>query len=80
VNLLLKELAADRAELRARDTRIADLESQLEEHRRQLATVIASAIARNRKKAAKRLRRPIRPKPKKRVSPKQRPRSKRSRR
>ena len=29
VNVLLKELAADRAELRARDARIADLESQL---------------------------------------------------
>jgi len=48
VNVLLKELAADRAELRARDARIADLESQLEDFRRQLATVIARAIAKNR--------------------------------
>lgn len=48
VNVLLKELATDRAELRARDARIADLESQVEEHRRQLATVIARAIAKNR--------------------------------
>ncbi len=37
----MKELATDRAELRARDARIADLQSQIEEHRRQLATVIA---------------------------------------
>jgi chromosome segregation ATPase len=48
VNVLMKELATDRAELRARNTRIADLESQLEEHRRQLATVITRAIAKNR--------------------------------
>ena len=48
VNLLMKELALDRAELRARDARIADLESQLEEHRRQLVTVIARAVSKNR--------------------------------
>ncbi len=47
VNLLMKELATDRAELRARDARISDLESQVEEHRRQLAKVIARAIAKN---------------------------------
>jgi hypothetical protein len=48
VNLLMKELALDRAELRARDARIADLESQLEGHRRQLVTVIARAVSKNR--------------------------------
>jgi chromosome segregation ATPase len=48
VNVLLKELATDRAELRARDARIVDLESQLEEYRRQIATLITRAIAKNR--------------------------------
>jgi hypothetical protein len=48
MNLLMKELATDRAELRARNARIADLESQLEEHRRQLGIVIARAINKNR--------------------------------
>ena len=48
VNLLMKELALDRAELRARDARVADLENQLEEHRRQLVTVIARAVSKNR--------------------------------
>jgi hypothetical protein len=48
ISLLMSELSADRAAIRARDARIADLESQLEENRRHLATVIARAIARNR--------------------------------
>lgn len=48
VNVLMKELATDRAELRARDARIADLESQLEGCRRQIATLITRAIAKNR--------------------------------
>jgi hypothetical protein len=51
VNVLMKELSLDRAELRARDARIADLESQLEEHRRQLVTVIARAVSKNRASA-----------------------------
>lgn len=54
VNVLMKELAINRAELRARDARITDLESQLEENRRQLATVIARAIAKNRTSKVKR--------------------------
>ena len=70
VNVLLKELATDRTELRARDARIAHLESQLEDYRQQLATVIARAVARNRAFAAQkpqhltraRSKRPIRPK------------------
>jgi hypothetical protein len=65
INVLMKELSTDRAELRARDARIADLESQLEAHRRQLATVIARAIAKNRALAVKKPRRPIRTKTRK---------------
>jgi hypothetical protein len=80
VNLLMKELATDRAELRARAARIADLESQLEEHRRQLATVIARAIAKNRAVAANKPRRTTRVKPKRRVIAKKRVPSKRARR
>lgn len=48
VNVLLKELALGSAELRARETRIADLEAQLEQSREQLATVIARAIVKHR--------------------------------
>jgi hypothetical protein len=54
----MKELALDRAELRSRDARIADLESQLEDHRRQLVTVIARAVSKNRSKTAA-ARRPV---------------------
>jgi hypothetical protein len=53
VSLLMKELTIDRAELRARDARITDLETQLEDHRRQLAQVIARAVTRNRSLKAK---------------------------
>jgi hypothetical protein len=53
VNLLMKELATDRAELRARDARIADLEMQIETYRQQLARVVARAVARNRALKAK---------------------------
>ncbi len=80
VNLLMKELATDRAELRARDARITDLESQLEEHRRQLSTVIARAVARNRALAAKRPRHASRAKPKKQIKLKKRAASTRTRR
>ena len=78
VNVLMKELATDRVDLRAREARITDLESQVEEHRRQLATVIARAIAMNRTVAVKQLKRTIRLKPKKRVTPKKRVPSKRT--
>jgi hypothetical protein len=78
INVLMKELSTDRAELRAREARIVDLETQLEGHRRQLATVIARALAKNRKIAVKRPRRPIRLKPKNRVTPKKRVPSKRT--
>jgi hypothetical protein len=78
VNVLMKELATDRAELRAREVRIADLESQLEEHRRQLATLITRAIAKNRAVATKKPRRTIRAKPKRQLGTKKRVPSKRS--
>ena len=78
VNVLMKELATYRAELRAREARIADLESQVEEHRRQLATVIARAIAKNRAVAVKKPKRRIRAKPKRRISLKKRVPSKRT--
>jgi Plasmid replication region DNA-binding N-term len=69
VNLLMKELALDRAELRARDARIADLENQLEEHRRQLVTVIARAVSKNRAGATAKPRPTPRAKPKGRAAP-----------
>jgi hypothetical protein len=69
VNLLMKELALDRAELRARDARIADLENQLEEHRRQLVTVIARAVSKNRAGATAKSRPTHRAKPKGRAAP-----------
>jgi hypothetical protein len=78
IGLLMKELAADRVALRAREVRIADLESQVEEHRRQLSTVIARAIAKNRAVAVKKPKRRIRPRPKRRVMPKKRVPSKHS--
>lgn len=64
INVLMKELTTDRAELRARQARIEDLESQLEEHRRQLTTVITRAVAKSRAVVAKKRRRAIRAKPK----------------
>jgi hypothetical protein len=48
INVLMKELATDRAELRSREARIADLEVQLEQLREQLATIIARAIVKQR--------------------------------
>jgi Plasmid replication region DNA-binding N-term len=48
VNLLLKELGNATAEGRARESRIADLENQLEAQRRQLVRVIANAVEKNR--------------------------------
>lgn len=80
INVLMKELATDRAELRARDSRIADLESQVEEHRRQLATMIARAIAKNRTFKVTRPGRPSRAKTRKPGSAKKRVPSKQTRR
>jgi Plasmid replication region DNA-binding N-term len=69
VNVLMKELSLDRAELRARDARIGDLERQLEEHRRQLVTVIARAVSKNRAAAATKPRPAPRTRPKGRAAP-----------
>jgi Plasmid replication region DNA-binding N-term len=77
MGVLMNELTADRAELRARDARIADLESQIEQYRHQLSTVVARAIAKNRALTSKKRRKtPTRPKA--RVSPKKRMPQKRS--
>jgi hypothetical protein len=64
INVLMKELAIDRAELRARDARIADMQSQLEAQRLRLATLIARAVVRHRVRAKSNSRRktPSRPK------------------
>jgi hypothetical protein len=78
VNMLMQELATDRAELRARDARIADLESQVEKFRLQLNTVIARAVTRNRSVA--REKGVPKSKPKKRVLQKKRVLSRASRR
>jgi hypothetical protein len=82
VNVLLKELAADRAELRSREARIADLDSQLEAYRQQLALLVTRAVARNRalktKKPAPRSRKT--PASKTRIRPKKRSQSKRPKR
>ena len=82
VNVLLKELAADRAELRSREARIADLDSQLEAYRQQLALLVTRAVARNRalktKKPVPRSRKT--PASKTRIRPKKRSQSKRPKR
>jgi hypothetical protein len=46
--LLSKTLARNQALLSARDTRIAELENEVEQYRRQLAALIASAVAQQR--------------------------------
>lgn len=82
VSLLTKELALNRAELRSRDVRIADLESQIEALRQQLALLVARAVARNRALRAQRSRekRPPARKTASGVGAKRRPRSTRSKR
>jgi hypothetical protein len=70
----LRMLEVDRATLRAREERIATLEAQIEDYRRQLGTVIERAVARNRRLAARKPSpaRSLKPraKPKRRVAPK----------
>jgi hypothetical protein len=68
MNVLMKELVLNRAELRARDARIADLENHLEEHRRQLDTVIARVVSKNRAAATRMPRASARVKPKSRIA------------
>jgi len=48
VNMLLKELANATAELRSSKVQITDLQSQIEDYLKQLSTVIARAVLRNR--------------------------------
>jgi hypothetical protein len=82
VNVLMQELTSDRAELRSRQARIVDLESQLEAYRQQLSLLVSRAVARNRglraKKPAPRLL--LGPTSKTRIRPGKRPQSKRPRR
>ncbi len=70
----LRMLESDRAALRAREARVAALEVQVEDYRRQLATVIARVVTRNRTLASRKRRDANRPKPlttpKRRVAPK----------
>ena len=77
VNMLLKELANATAELRANKVRIAELESQIEDYRGRLSTVIAGAVSRNRTSTGGRSR--PRVKSKSRTKPKRSVTSKRSR-
>jgi chromosome condensin MukBEF ATPase and DNA-binding subunit MukB len=44
----IRMLESDRATLKARESRIAALEAQVEDYRRQLATAITRAVAKNR--------------------------------
>jgi hypothetical protein len=46
--LIMKTLGRDQATLRSREARIADLEAQVERYRRQIAQLIAAAIAKSR--------------------------------
>jgi hypothetical protein len=77
----LRMLESDRAILRARDARIADLEAQVEDYRRQLATLIGHRVARNRAVANHKRARTVQMKPtgksKRRIADKTRPRMKR---
>ena len=50
----LRMLEADRVALRARDARIADLEAQIEDYRRQLTTIVDRELTRNRKQTQRR--------------------------
>src|SRR5665213_1307270 len=65
----LRMLESDRATLRMREARIAAIETQLEDYRRQLARVIERAVSRNRTLAARKPRPAPRTKVKRRVAP-----------
>jgi hypothetical protein len=54
----LRMLETDRATMKAREARIKDLEAQMDDYRRQLATVITRALAKNRA-AVERKERPV---------------------
>ena len=59
VGVLVGELAVMRAELRSRDLQNVDLETQIDDLRQQLATVIAKAVARHRLRPRTRARSPV---------------------
>jgi hypothetical protein len=69
VNFLLKEFGNAIAQLKARDARIADLEIQLEDYRRQLANVIVRAVSRSRASTSRKSQPPFRAKSKGRAVP-----------
>ena len=80
----LRMLESDRGALKARETRIVELESQVEDYRRQLALVITRAVAKNRALIERKPRAVAHPKakapPQRRAGPKQsrrKPKSKR---
>jgi Plasmid replication region DNA-binding N-term len=79
VNLLMRELSLDRMELRSRDARIADMQSQMEAQRLQLATLVARAVARRRVRAKPKSRRKTSVRPKTAPAPKKRVVSKKPR-
>jgi len=74
VNALMSELSSNRATMLAQVARIMDLGAQVDDYRRQLATLIERAVTRNRTLAARKPASAKRPKPRKkskrRVSPK----------
>ena len=70
----LRMLETDRATLKTREARIAALETQLEDYRRQVTTFIERAVTRNRMLAERKARPANRPKP--RPNPKHRATSK----
>lgn len=81
----LRMLESDRATLKAWETRIAELEAQVEDYRQQLAKIITRAVAKNRALVERELRPVARPErkasPKRRASPKpSRPKPKSKRR
>ncbi len=59
----LRMLESDRVSLRAREARITELESQVEDYRQQLARLIARAVVKNRSLFDRKLRPPSRRKP-----------------
>jgi hypothetical protein len=61
----LRMLESDRATLRAREARVTDLEAQVEDYRRQLATLVERAVNRNRTLAQRKARSANPPKPRK---------------
>ena len=60
----LRMLESDRVTLRARETRIAELEAQVGDYRQQIASTLARALARNRALIARKPRTVARPKSK----------------